>query len=87
MASKYDLEKWTVAALVALGGSAPIPRICQWVWDHHEAELRGSGDLFYTWQYDIRWAAHRLRRAGNLKRVELSQQGIWELTRIQDGQE
>ncbi|SDW39046.1 hypothetical protein SAMN05444006_10397 [Allgaiera indica] len=25
-----------------------------------------SGDLFYTWQYDMRWAAQNLRGAGKL---------------------
>jgi hypothetical protein len=74
MAKKSDLQTWIVDALTELGGSAAIPEVCKWVWDRHEGELRDSGDLFYTWQYDIRWAAHRLRRKG-----ALSGSGTWRL--------
>jgi hypothetical protein len=36
------------------------------VWAAHEDDLRASGDLFFTWQYDLRWAAQKLRDAGRL---------------------
>lgn len=36
------------------------------IWNKHEGELRSSGDLFGTWQHDMRWAADRLRKAGRL---------------------
>ena len=39
------------------GGSAGIVEICKHIWQFHEAEIRNSGDLLYTWQYDMRWAA------------------------------
>jgi hypothetical protein len=39
------------------------------VWRQHESDLRNSGDLFYTWQYDIRWAAQRLRNDGVLAKA------------------
>jgi len=38
------------------------------------------GDLFYTWQYDMRWAATKLRRDGKLKAATRSPKGTWELT-------
>jgi len=31
-----------------------IVEISRAVWDRHEDDLRESGDLFYTWQYDLR---------------------------------
>jgi len=36
------------------------------VWRLHEHNLRASGDLFYVWQYELRWAAFKTRagRAG-----------------------
>jgi hypothetical protein len=40
--------------------------IAKWIWEHHEAELRDSGDLFYTWQYDMRWAGTRLSNEGKI---------------------
>lgn len=86
MATKQDLDDWKITALAALGGSARLLSICKWVWNHHEADLRASGDLFYTWQYDICWAAHRLRKAKRLKPAELSPPGIWELTEAERSQ-
>ena len=50
---KHDLEDLVVEALKALGGSGTIVDVAREIWIHHEAELRSSGDLFFTWQYDI----------------------------------
>lgn len=66
MAHKSDLPEWVHECLKKLGGSARIVDICKCIWEIHEAELRQSGDLFYTWQYDVRWAGVRLRKAGVL---------------------
>lgn len=61
MATKASLLEWVVEALGELGGSGTVAEVCRVVWRRHEQELQGSGDLFYTWQYDIRWAAQTLR--------------------------
>jgi hypothetical protein len=58
---------------------APIPRICERVWQRREADLRKSGDLFFTWQYDIRWAAQRLRDQSILVPDGQAPRGIWQL--------
>src|SRR4051794_27538178 len=58
---------------------ASIVTICRHVWNNHEADLRSSGPLFYTWQYDIRWAATRLRADGTMRPAASSSNGIWEL--------
>jgi hypothetical protein len=58
---------WVVEALRANDGSATVVQVCQHIWRHHEEELRASGDLFYTWQYDVRWAATKLRKTGELR--------------------
>ena len=79
MASKEDLKKWVVDALLALGGSAKIVDVCKHIWQHHENDLRASGDLFYTWQYDVRWAAQSLRDAGTLKTAKDSRGAPWTL--------
>lgn len=79
MATKHDLSDWIVEALRAAGGSAGIVEICRHVWDHHEDELRRSETLFYTWQYDIRWAATGLRKRRALKAANVSPRGVWEL--------
>ena len=62
MASREDLEEGLTEALTLSGGRGSIVNLCKRIWKEHEPELRDSGDLFYTWQYDVRWAANRLRR-------------------------
>jgi hypothetical protein len=73
------MESWIVEALQALGGEGSIARICEQVWRSHETDLRRSGDLFYTWQYDIRWAAQRLRDQRVLVPDGQAPRGIWRL--------
>ena len=79
MATKHDLVDWLHEALRGLEGRGRISELCRYVWEHHEQELRDSGDLFYTWQYDIRWAAYQLRKSKKMKPEVLSPKGIWEL--------
>ena len=79
MARKENLRKWLIEALKAHNGSASIVEICKYVWKNYENELRRSGDLFFTWQYDIRWAADQLRKEGIMRAADLSPKGIWEL--------
>jgi len=79
MAKKEELQSWILDALKKSHGSASYITIAKEIWHMRELELKKSGDLFFTWQYDMRWAANRLRRAGKLKNAEDSPRGIWEL--------
>ena len=79
MATREDLSLWVLEALRANGGRARLLDVCKHIWNHHEAELRASGDLFFKWQYDVRWAAQRLRHSGKLKALHQDKSGIWEL--------
>ena len=78
MATKWDLRDWIVEALRRNGGSASVVEVCRDVWQVHEHDLRASGDLFYTWQYDIRWVAQEMRNSGQLGRAE-KRNGPWRL--------
>jgi hypothetical protein len=69
MASNNDLKAWVLDALKALGGSGSVPQIAKHIWDAHEAELRASGDLFYTWQYAMRWAGQVLQQERKLTKA------------------
>ena len=80
MASREDLVDWVHKALKDLGGKGTIVDICKHIWKNHERELRDSGDLFFTWQYDMRWAGDHLRRAEIMKPTNVSPRGLWELS-------
>jgi hypothetical protein len=77
MASRTELQDWVIAALKSHGGAASIVQVAKYIWAHHEAELRASGDLFYTWQYDMRWACTRLRERKVVQAAEASNRGEW----------
>jgi len=67
---RNDLPDVVIAALQANGGKATIPQICKYIWDKHEKDLRSAGNLFYTWQYEMRWAGQKLRNSGDLLPVD-----------------
>jgi hypothetical protein len=77
MATKTTLQAWVLEAIP--GGSAQPIDVAKHIRSNHEAELRISGDLFFTWQYDMRWAAQRLRDAGRLMKKHGERQGTWDL--------
>ena len=74
-----DLPQVLETTLAKLGGNGTILEVCKTFWADYENELHDSGALFYTWQYDIRWAATTLRKAGIMKDVSASDAGVWEL--------
>lgn len=69
MVARESMKLWIIECLRERGGSAWPREVSKYVWDRYEAELRDSGDMLYTWQYDIRWAAQQLRNGGTLKPV------------------
>ena len=79
MATREDMKGWIITCLKSRGGSGWPREVSQYVWENYEAQLRGSGDLLYTWQYDIRWAAQKLRNEGILKPVHGRRDLPWEL--------
>lgn len=78
MPLKEDLRNWIVQAIDAHGGRANLIEVAKHIWENHEAELKTYGDGFYTWQYDMRWAAQDLRNKGVLANAKSTQRGIWE---------
>jgi hypothetical protein len=80
MVKREDIQDWVVAALKDHNGSASIVQVARHIWMHHEKELQTSGDLFFTWQYDMRWACTRLREHKVVQAAEISKRGQWCLT-------
>jgi hypothetical protein len=70
---------WVLEELRKAGGKATILYLAKEVWSQHEREIRASGKLLYTWQYDMRWAAHELRKQGKLAPATSTQRGSWAL--------
>lgn len=79
MAGRADLLDWVTDALSALGGKARIVDVARHIWINHEADLKSSKNLFYTWQYDMRWAALKLRKDGKLMPADKAPRGVWML--------
>jgi len=79
MISRNILPDWVLDALRANSGKATIVQVCKHIWANHESELRAAGDIFFTWQYDVRWAAQKLRNSGKMKPVHGSKSSLWEL--------
>jgi hypothetical protein len=79
MATRDDLDAWVLAAIVRCGGEASVIEVARDIWRHHRTELEQSGDLLYTWQYDMRWAAQRLRHSKQLRTAEECPRGRWML--------
>ena len=79
MITRDVLMDWVLEALRDLGGQGSVLDVSKRVWQRHGQELQKADDLFYTWQYDLRWAAQKLRNAGKLKPVD-DQRGLpWTL--------
>jgi len=79
VATKNDLQDWVLDAVGAHGGRAKPIDVARHVWKHHKEDLEVSGDLFFTWQYDMRWAAQVLRDTGKLRAKRGERTGTWDL--------
>jgi len=79
MSQRDVLKVWLEESLANLGGTATIPEVCWQIWRQRENDLKDRGDLFVTWQYEVRWAARMLRQDGVLRTAEESPKGVWEL--------
>lgn len=79
VATKRDLPGWVEAALAELGGKGTVVEVARTIWATHREELEGSGDFFFPWQYDMRWAALVLRKRGVLAPAGAAGDRVWRL--------
>ena len=79
--NREQLLSAVVRALEANGGSATIVQTAKYIWDNSEADLKASGNLFYTWQYEMRWAAQKLRDNGKLTLGRENGRNVWQLVK------
>jgi hypothetical protein len=79
VAETKDLQDWVLNALTTLGGEGTVVEVARQIWELREHDLRTSGNLFYTWQYDMRWAATQLRLESKIRAKDDSPRGTWQL--------
>jgi hypothetical protein len=77
MPYKEDLQTWVLEAVDAHHGEATLVSVAEHIWEHRQTELRAYGEAFYTWQYDMRWAAQYLRDRGVLSGAKQAPRGVW----------
>ena len=77
-AGRPSLTAWLLESLRAHGGAASLIQVARDIQHRHEDELRRSGDLYFTWQHDLRRVAASLRDEG---RLAPSSDGVWRLAR------
>ena len=73
------LRQWIIEALEYYGGAATMIDVSRRIWETHEMDLRENGDMFYRWQYTMRWSATTLRKDSILVPTSHSERGIWAL--------
>jgi len=81
---KKPITKNTLCLIVYEGleyynGKANIIDIAKYIHKNYENLLKNSGDIYYSWQYDYRWAATQLRKEGKIKQSIECDRGIWEI--------
>jgi len=85
---KKDLPDLLYNTIKSLKGRSSMMAIFREFWRTHASKLKDEDELFYTWNYDIRWAATQLRKEGRMKPacsqenphgLETSPKGIWEI--------
>ncbi|MBD9660766.1 hypothetical protein IB226_14935 [Pantoea sp. PNT03] len=80
MVTREIMKEWIIEALNSMNGIGWPRDVAKYVWDNYEGHLRESGDMLYTWQYDLRWAAQSLRDNNKLKAVNKRTDMPWEIS-------
>ena len=77
MSGEENLIEWVYRAIKAHGGKATILQIAKYIWKNHEEDLRSSDELFYKWQYRMRWAGQKLQMQKRIRKTKKDGLGIW----------
>jgi len=78
--TETDLMKpMVVAALEYHGGMATLVQVAKYILENYEDDLKAAGDLYYRWQYVMRWSATHLRHDGRMVPAKDCDHGVWVL--------
>ncbi len=76
--NKADLPLYVLRCLQHLDGRGTVLEVSKKFYELFSGELTEAEDLFYTWQYDIRWAATELRKNDLLlKSSNVGEKNLW----------
>ncbi len=64
---RKDLPDLLYKTISSLGKKAPMTIVFREFWKLYACNLDSSENMFYTWNYDLRWAATELRKKGKMK--------------------
>jgi hypothetical protein len=79
MRKRDDLQELVLKARKNPGGRGTVLPVAKEIWAANEDGFRSSEDIFYTLQYDARWAATGLREQGKIAMADQSPRGVREL--------
>ncbi|MDD4815529.1 MAG: hypothetical protein PHQ62_00095 [Clostridia bacterium] len=86
--TRKDLPDILYNIIHQLGGKPNMMEIFKKFWKEYGSNFTTDDDIFYTWNYDIRWAATQLRKQRKMKPAstrentygeDVSSKGIWEI--------
>lgn len=77
MGFREDMQRWVIEALHASNNEGSIIQVAKHIWLNHENDLRNAGDHFFSWQYDMRWAAQHLRNVHKLGLKKVGPKSVW----------
>ncbi|MEG1070867.1 MAG: hypothetical protein RSE01_03480 [Akkermansia sp.] len=86
--NRSDLPNILYDIIKSLNGKATMMDVFKCFWNKYGNQLTINDDLFYTWNYDIRWAATKLRKEDRMKPASRRENsygsltspcGIWEI--------
>jgi len=66
---RAKLEPWVAEILADPGERMTILEVARAIWHRHETDLKSHDQMFYTWQYEMRWAADSLIRKGKVEKT------------------
>lgn len=74
-----DLPDLLYNVLDELGGEATAVEAVACFWTRYDEELRESGNLYYTWEFDLEKAVKDLRRDHRMMEAFYSPEDVWAL--------
>ena len=74
------VEPMLIDALKATNKPTLIVDVSKFIWNKYYDELKANDELFFKWQYQLRWAKDHLKSCGILATKKQGVYSLWYLT-------